>query len=194
MSIIEQVKNFHTTFGHPAFDEPHSHITAERSLLRYRLLDEECGELAAALDKNDIVEVADALADIVYVAVGAAWEFGVAYQVPVFDDADVDLGTPNLEGVEVEDFLSDLRSSTRIFERLHHPVIAAAALTEIINVTFQLAWSFGIKLTPVLDEVHESNMAKVWDDGLVHYDAFGKVLKPAGWVAPDVAGVLGVAA
>ena len=42
-----------------------------------RLLDEEVTELRAAIDRRDIVEVADALADIVYVALSAGASYGL---------------------------------------------------------------------------------------------------------------------
>ena len=45
--------------------------------LRLDLIDEEVGELHEAVDAGDIVKVADALADIVYVVYGAADTWGI---------------------------------------------------------------------------------------------------------------------
>ena len=45
--------------------------------LRYELIKEELTELKAAIDKNDIKEVADALTDILYVTYGAGHAFGI---------------------------------------------------------------------------------------------------------------------
>jgi hypothetical protein len=47
--------------------------------LRMKLLDEETGELSEAVIAGDIVEIADALADIVYVAVGIAISSGIPF-------------------------------------------------------------------------------------------------------------------
>ncbi len=46
--------------------------------------------------------------------------------------------------------------------------------------------AYGIDLRPVWDEVHRSNMTKV--GGGTRAD--GKILKPDGWVGPDIAGAL----
>lgn len=45
--------------------------------LRVDLIKEELGELIEAIDKKDIVEVADALTDILYVTYGAGHSFGI---------------------------------------------------------------------------------------------------------------------
>lgn len=44
------------------------------------------------------------------------------------------------------------------------------------------------------DEVTRSNLAKIGPDGAVAKRADGKVMKPEGWTAPDIAGALDVAA
>jgi len=45
--------------------------------LRYELIKEELGELKEALDNKDLLEVADALTDILYVTYGAGHAFGI---------------------------------------------------------------------------------------------------------------------
>lgn len=93
--------------------------------LQQRLLLEEYLEWLQAVSERDMVEVADALADMVYIIVGTALEFG-------------------------------------------------------------------IPLDRVWDEVQRSNMAKVDPvSGRVARREDGKILKPQGWEAPNVAGVLG---
>jgi predicted HAD superfamily Cof-like phosphohydrolase len=54
-------------------------VAPELSELRQRILDEEVDELRAAVSKNDIVSIADALADIVYVACGTAVTYGIPF-------------------------------------------------------------------------------------------------------------------
>ena len=45
--------------------------------LRYDLIKEELSELKAAIEANDLIEVADALTDILYVTYGAGHAFGI---------------------------------------------------------------------------------------------------------------------
>jgi len=73
---LQQVAEFHHTFKHPI--EPEPVIPApERCALRVSLIAEELKELEAAIEDNDMVEVADALCDIQYVLSGAILEFGL---------------------------------------------------------------------------------------------------------------------
>jgi predicted HAD superfamily Cof-like phosphohydrolase len=60
-------------------------------------------------------------------------------------------------------------------------------LCDLIYVTVGSAVSMGIDLSPFFNEVHRSNMAKV--GGATRAD--GKILKPEGWTAPDIYGLLG---
>lgn len=53
--------------------------------LRYKLIREELTEFVDACNAKDIVEVADALGDMLYVVYGAALAFGIDMQ-PVFDE------------------------------------------------------------------------------------------------------------
>lgn len=62
----------------------------------------------------------------------------------------------------------------------------ADGIADAIYVLIGTAVSYGIDLPKVWDAVHAANMAKV--GGAVRAD--GKVLKPAGWQPPDVAGIL----
>lgn len=122
-SLLNDVRAFHeacdvpvaTSLGFPS---------RERVELRQRLLREEYLEWLHAVSERDMVEVADALADMVYIIAGTALEFG-------------------------------------------------------------------IPLDRVWDEVQRSNMAKVDPvSGKVTKRPDGKVTKPVGWTAPDVAGAL----
>lgn len=74
---INSVAKFHQTFGAPILDNPQI-PSADRCKLRVSLLQEELNELKEAIENNDLVEVADALADIQYVLSGAILEFGLA--------------------------------------------------------------------------------------------------------------------
>ncbi len=75
-SAIDDVREFHETFGLPVSDTP-TLATPELRKLRVKLLREEVDELEEALEKGDLVEVCDTLADIKYVLDGAALTFGI---------------------------------------------------------------------------------------------------------------------
>lgn len=76
MSYFTDVKNFHVAFGQRVGEKPKLPDSNERAL-RMRLLDEEFEEYRNAEYDNDIVEIADALADIIYIACGTAVSYGI---------------------------------------------------------------------------------------------------------------------
>ena len=61
---------------------------------------------------------------------------------------------------------------------------------DLLYVVIGTMVSYGIDVEKVFDEVHRSNMSKVWPDGTVHYDEGGKVMKPPSYSPADIAGVL----
>lgn len=71
------VAAFHRAFGLPSRALPSADVGDELAALRVRLLSEELGELRDATATLDIVGIADALADIVYVAYGTAVTYGL---------------------------------------------------------------------------------------------------------------------
>lgn len=75
-NYIEMVAEFHKTFQAPILPNPQI-PSADRCKLRVSLLQEELNELQEAIDNNDLVEIADALADLQYVLSGAILEFGL---------------------------------------------------------------------------------------------------------------------
>ena len=74
---MASVAEFHAAFGAPRAVLPDAAVPAELAKLRVDLLAEETGEFADATAAGDIVGIADALADIVYVAYGAAIVYGI---------------------------------------------------------------------------------------------------------------------
>jgi predicted HAD superfamily Cof-like phosphohydrolase len=75
-NALSSVAEFHETFDLPVVDQP-AIPSKDRCELRIALLEEELRELKAAIDKNDILEAADAFADLQYVLSGAILEFGL---------------------------------------------------------------------------------------------------------------------
>lgn len=74
--ILQDVKEFHQTFGAPVLDSPQI-PSQDRCELRIKLIEEEFNELKQAIKDNDIVSVADAVTDLQYVINGLVLEFGL---------------------------------------------------------------------------------------------------------------------
>ena len=76
MSNFNDVKNFMETYGQEVKTKP-SFPNEQIVQLRYDLIKEELDELSVAIRNKDIVEVADALTDLLYVVYGAGHSFGI---------------------------------------------------------------------------------------------------------------------
>lgn len=74
--MYNDVKNFQVAFGLNVGAKPKLPLDPERQL-RIRLLREEFEEYLVGEDRDDIVEIADALADIIYIACGTAVSYGI---------------------------------------------------------------------------------------------------------------------
>ena len=118
MTNFRKVKNFMETFGQEVKSRP-SLSSDKINILRYNLIKEELDEFKKALDNNDLLEVADALTDILYVTYGAGH-------------------------------------------------------------------AFGIDLDACFEEVQNSNMSKLGDDGKPIYNDQGKVMKGPNYFKPDL--------
>ena len=76
MSNFSKVGIFMKTFGQEVKDNP-SFSTDKINKLRIDLIKEELDELTEAMKNKDLLEVADALTDILYVTYGAGHAFGI---------------------------------------------------------------------------------------------------------------------
>ena len=76
MSNFSKVGTFMKTFGQEVKREP-SFSTEKINKLRIDLIKEELQELTEAMKNKDLLEVADALTDILYVTYGAGHAFGI---------------------------------------------------------------------------------------------------------------------
>jgi len=76
MSNFNKVKIFMETFGQEVKTQP-SFSTNKINSLRFDLIKEELEELKVAMESKDLLEVADALTDILYVVYGAGHAFGI---------------------------------------------------------------------------------------------------------------------
>ena len=76
MSNFDKVGTFMKTFGQEVKTKP-SFSSDKINKLRIDLIKEELEELTEAMQKKDLLEVADALTDILYVTYGAGHAFGI---------------------------------------------------------------------------------------------------------------------
>ena len=76
MSNFSKVGIFMKTFGQDVKDKP-SFSSDKVNKLRINLIKEELDELTVAVKNRDLLEVADALTDILYVTYGAGHAFGI---------------------------------------------------------------------------------------------------------------------
>lgn len=83
---LDQVKEFHDAFGVRSATEPVIPF-AEVWHLRGKLLDEELEEYGEACENDDLVEVADALADQLYILLGTIQAHGLQDKIEeIFDE------------------------------------------------------------------------------------------------------------
>ena len=76
MTNFDKVGTFMKTFGQEVKTKP-SFSSDKINKLRLDLIKEELSELKEAMDNKDLLEVADALTDILYVTYGAGHAFGI---------------------------------------------------------------------------------------------------------------------
>jgi len=122
---IEAVKKFHTAFKIGYRETPQADLGEAKNELRFNLMKEENEEYLEAVKNNDLVEVADALGDMLYILCGTIIEHG----------------------------LQD-------------------------------------KIEAVFNEIQESNMSKLGEDGEPIYREDGKVLKGPNYFKPNIAKIL----
>lgn len=84
---LAAVKKFHTAFGLGINEKPVADLGTAKNLLRYNLMKEENEEYLAAANSGDLVEVADALGDMLYILCGTILEHGMQHKIEeVFDE------------------------------------------------------------------------------------------------------------
>lgn len=77
----EHVRRFHEAFGIRNATDPKGDIGDRDALLRYKLIREENEEYLEAALRGDLVEVADALGDILYILCGTLLKHGLEHKI-----------------------------------------------------------------------------------------------------------------
>jgi predicted HAD superfamily Cof-like phosphohydrolase len=84
---LNAVKLFHETYGLGVSEEIKADLGALKNELRFNLMKEENEEYLEAVQNNDIVEIADALGDMLYILCGTILEHGLQHKIEeVFDE------------------------------------------------------------------------------------------------------------
>ena len=83
---LNSVKEFHDTYKLGYSDKPLANLGNDKNNLRFNLMNEENNEYLNAAKNDDIIEVADALGDMLYILCGTIIEHGMQDIIePIFD-------------------------------------------------------------------------------------------------------------
>ena len=123
---ISSVREFHDVFGITSLEHPCGTIEEKDYVLRDNLMKEQNEEYLEACRKGDLVEIADALGDKMYILFGTILKHGLQH-----------------------------------------------------------------KIAEVFDEIHQSNMSKLDENGKPIYREDGKILKSDRYFRPDIRSVIG---
>ncbi|MFT5252462.1 MAG: putative HAD superfamily Cof-like phosphohydrolase [Flavobacteriales bacterium] len=84
---INSVKEFHTAFKIGHSESLRADLGENKNILRFNLMKEENEEYLEAVKNNDLVEIADALGDMMYILCGTIIEHGLQDKIEaVFDE------------------------------------------------------------------------------------------------------------
>lgn len=164
---LNAVKLFHQVFKAPVLEVPTANISQDRKILRYELMKEENKEYLDATENNDIVEIADALGDMLYILCGTIIEHGLQHKIeevfdeiqrsnmsklgedgqPIFREDGKILKGPGYSKPDIKSVLEKSQveeSSTRLSkltpEDKHIVVISALSGNEVIAVDGKIPW------------------------------------------------------
>ena len=162
----QKVAEFHKCVGHPIHDQVQFDIFDEnpkRVNLRLSLIKEEFKELCDAIAEDNMVEMIDALSDMLYVIYGAGLEFGIdlnkyyrlngfkLIRKKSFDNYLIKLWIEllDIQMNKLEDAIKNKNMT-----------IVGHVLENLIFKIYGLGYEFGIDLEKAFDLVHKSNMTK----------------------------------
>jgi len=84
---LDAVKEFHTAFKIGHSETPIADLGLAKKVLRYNLMKEENEEYLEAVQNNDLIEIADALGDMMYILCGTIIEHGLQSKIEaIFDE------------------------------------------------------------------------------------------------------------
>jgi len=183
LTHFECVGQFHEVFDYPIRTEQYLTVfTDNYKLLQSRIsfLREEKDEFLEALENNDMVEMADALCDLIYFAHGTGQCLGINLDAelgrtvskseldithcPEDLSTEVDPKMPEYGRSLINQHLKDINDQIDRFEldcKLYNFNHMITHLTEILRLTYELGYYMHFDMDAMFREVHRSNMTKV---------------------------------
>jgi len=188
MNYTKTVGEFHAKMN------IHKNGPGGRPSKRLRLITEETAELIIAIDEHNVVEIADAAADLVYVIAGTIEVLGFEENLlftRVFPDRAPGLQDRlNTPGQEVtvmallNEHLGAVSTYMMAYANMDQSLLLKNELNKFIFSVREVAGLFGIPFDEVFKEVHSSNMSKQ------PLDEHGKGGKGLGYAPPQIKRVL----
>lgn len=200
--LFSWVREFNTTGKQTVRDTPQLFIPPIERRLRFDLVAEEIDELIEKGFKAlDIVELADGLADIVYVAVGAGLSHGFSFDIRretsdfrlslTEDRLMRDAYSECMRMLTLELFSASSAPDTgNVKDEANNINRMLRTLQAIVATCYQIASSYGIDLDAVLTEVQASNMSKFGPNKEVYQNEKGKTIKGPNYFKADIPRVL----
>ncbi len=121
---IDHVRAFHDAFGIANADAPEAALSPKELRLRHELMREENDEYLAAAEQGDLVEVADALGDQLYILCGTILKHGLQHKI---EEVFIEIQHSNMSKLDA-DGKPIYREDGKVLksERYFRPDIAAA--------------------------------------------------------------------
>ena len=115
MTNFEKVKIFMKTFCQEVKNKA-SFGTDQINQLRYNLIKEELEELRIAIEEKDLLEVADALTDILYVTYGAGHAFGIDLDKCFNEVQESNMSKPGEDGKPIYNEMGKVMKGPKYFK------------------------------------------------------------------------------
>lgn len=186
-----RVAEFHRAFGAYIATDPVLPSSDTRQL-RISLIREELDEYCKAFAADDQIEMADGLADLLFVLAGTAVSYGIAPDESI--ESPYDTNPPSdaerSAGIYPDYLREDFAAYLQAEETNDLDLIQATIYHMMVEI-FSVAWQSDIPINAVFAEVFRSNMSKLDEDGrpILRHD--GKILKTSRlYSPPDIKSVL----
>lgn len=170
------IHDFHTKFGLEYLGGPRE-LTGDMLDLRIKRLVEEGQEL---LNAKTVHEQADALIDIMYIAIGTLYLVGVAN--PLFINNTICAGG---------DFYTEEDSIKALVTLCDSDQVSTSNLSSVLYLCGRICYYLSYPAKDLFMEVHNANMRK--ERGNPKTSKYGNgfdIIKPEGWVGPDLDTIL----
>lgn len=175
MNHFQCVAEFHNTYGHPIENKELINFDEERVFFRISLMKEELKKLMDARDNNNLIEMADALCDLLYVTYGTAHSLGIDI-IKVLSELKLSIETPDDLAVKVNrniiqenpdmihNGICDVSNMLEQFileSKRNNFGVMKTFLAFLIYSIYSYGHKIGFNMDRMFREVHSSNMTKV---------------------------------